>query len=316
MTRHSLCMIPPLFAFHVINTRGGAPATPWYLAGGVSAANCIAAYQPIGAASLAASYANIANSGTYDAELGAEPDWDSTNGWKGTADGYLKTNDFMPNPTGETWSFIIRASNLYYTSNNAIFGAYNGTTNRFGSICLTTGLRVENGGQAYIDTSKPASGVFALTNEKYYRDGSYVADAAGTPYNTDEISIMARHSLGVFNNLITLAYVQAIAIYNVYITADQVAAITTAMNALTSESRSQSLEGLLDFEPEEEKLWWEGADLVEAAAQVVEAPEQTWWQKANNVVSDALGKAKSWIDSKLYQLWQAIEDYFDYDEEE
>ena len=84
-------------------------------------------------------------------------------------------------------------------------------------------------------------------------------------------------------------------------------------------AKAQSLEGLLEFEPEEEKLWWEGADLVEAAAQVIEAPkapELTRWQRATNVASDALDKAKKWIDSKLYQLWQAIEDYFDYHEEE
>jgi len=77
--------------------------------------------------------------------------------------------------------------------------------------------------------------------------------------------------------------------------------------------KAQSLEGLLDFEPEEEKLWWQGEDIIQP--QAVEAPELTWWQKANNVVSDALGKAKEWIDGKLYQLWQAIEDYFDYHEE-
>lgn len=65
--------------------------------------------------------------------------------------------------------------------------------------------------------------------------------------------------------------------------------------------KAQSLEGLLDFEAEEEKLWWQGADVE---AQAVEAVELTWLQKA-----------KKWMDDKLYQLWQAIEDYFDYKEE-
>lgn len=40
-------------------------AAPWYLAGG--APTPIAVYQPKGAASLAASYVNLANPGTYDA---------------------------------------------------------------------------------------------------------------------------------------------------------------------------------------------------------------------------------------------------------
>jgi len=39
---------------------------PWWLSGGIAAANCVAAYQPKGAASLEASYVNLANPGTYN----------------------------------------------------------------------------------------------------------------------------------------------------------------------------------------------------------------------------------------------------------
>ena len=54
---------------------------PWYLAGGISAANCLAAYQPKGAASLAASYSNLANPGTYNAAPGVAPTFDASTGW-------------------------------------------------------------------------------------------------------------------------------------------------------------------------------------------------------------------------------------------
>lgn len=69
----------------VMDVRVRAPAAaalPWYLAGGIPAANCIAAYQAKGAVSLATSYVNLANPGTYDLTLGTAPVWDATNGWQ------------------------------------------------------------------------------------------------------------------------------------------------------------------------------------------------------------------------------------------
>ena len=303
MTRHGLCMIPPLFAYHVVNPRGGAVVVPWYLAGGVSAANCIAAYQPIGAANLAASYTNLANPGTYDVTKVIEPGFDSY-GWTYTVGGN-NLSCILPS-TSVKHSYICRITpraegvnarqveaigissvHMYwkYTDNKSYLRGYNAT----GANAVT-----------------PAGDcVMCIVPGESYIDGVSIGSyTAGTG------------TLTGFEMLKSYGSCAAVAIYDTTLTDDQVAAITTAMNALTSESKAQSLEGLLDFEAEEEKLWWQGADLVEAAAQAIEAPELTWWQKANNVVSDALGKAKKWIDDKLYQLWHAIEDYFDYHEEE
>jgi hypothetical protein len=63
---------------------------------------------------------------------------------------------------------------------------------------------------------------------------------------------------------------------------------------------------MLSFEPEEEKLWWQGADVQDTDILDKVEPQVTltWWDKA-----------KKYINDKLYQLWQAIEDYFDYKEE-
>ena len=60
--------------------RGAGAAAQWWLSGGVSAANCVAAYQPIGATSLAASYTNLANPGTYTAAPGVAPTFDAATG--------------------------------------------------------------------------------------------------------------------------------------------------------------------------------------------------------------------------------------------
>lgn len=51
----------------------------WNNNGAIS--GCIAAYQPIGADSLAASYTNLANAGTYDAAPGVAPGWGASTGW-------------------------------------------------------------------------------------------------------------------------------------------------------------------------------------------------------------------------------------------
>lgn len=64
---------------------GKQDSIPWYLPTGVSAANVLAAYHPKGAASLAASYVNKANPGTYNLSPGNAPildayGWDSTSG--------------------------------------------------------------------------------------------------------------------------------------------------------------------------------------------------------------------------------------------
>ena len=56
---------PPLLGYYTM-AGGAAVATPWYLAGGVSAANCVAAYLAKGAASYAASKANLTGDTDYD----------------------------------------------------------------------------------------------------------------------------------------------------------------------------------------------------------------------------------------------------------
>lgn len=59
----------------------GAGSTPWYLAGGLSASDWLATFQPIGAASLAASYSNLINPGTNDAAPGTAPTFNAATGW-------------------------------------------------------------------------------------------------------------------------------------------------------------------------------------------------------------------------------------------
>lgn len=65
-----------------IRRRIGKSPSPWYLNGGISKANCVAVYQPKGAASYAASKVNLVTPGTYDLSDGAAfPTWAFATGW-------------------------------------------------------------------------------------------------------------------------------------------------------------------------------------------------------------------------------------------
>jgi hypothetical protein len=55
----------------IIFSGKGATVTPWYLSTGIAAADIAAIYQPIGAASYAASKVNLAHPGTFQSTLPA-----------------------------------------------------------------------------------------------------------------------------------------------------------------------------------------------------------------------------------------------------
>jgi hypothetical protein len=68
-------------------------ASTWWLAGGISSTDCLAAYRAKGAASLAASKADLSGNG-YDIDGGSDPSFDTSTGWyfNGTSN-YLFASD-------------------------------------------------------------------------------------------------------------------------------------------------------------------------------------------------------------------------------
>jgi hypothetical protein len=209
--------------------RGGV--TPWYLAGGVAAANCVAAYQPIGAANLAASYVNLANPGTYNAAPGVAPAWNTTDGWIGNASGYLETGII---PSSNTWSMIARYKNGSAVALNfqTCIGQINGAANRCYLVQQSgAGFAYGNGGNLFYAPAT-TSGVMALAAQNAYLDGINVGTIPSGSATFLELYILARNSSGAPDLLSTQLHVQAIAIYNITLSAAQVAAITSAMQAL------------------------------------------------------------------------------------
>lgn len=208
----------------------------WWLAGGISPSDCVAAYQAKGVTDYATSKVNLANPGTYNLTEGVSyPSWDTDDGWKRTdTDQYLKTGVIAVNGM----ALIARCSDVTYSNRNHCAG---------GSIAYGKGISLMPlsshphrsywyGGVVWISGGAIASGVMAVTpnvndlsQAQGYLNGTLDATISidSENFGGDEICITnnAVDRSGTLN-------VQAAAIYSVPLTAGQVAALTAAMAAL------------------------------------------------------------------------------------
>lgn len=217
---------------------GGAVAVPWYLSGGIAAANCIAAYTPKGAASLAASYDNNAApgnglaDGTYDAAPGVAPAWDAATGW--TFDGaatYLTTGVTPPN--SNAYTFIVRCDAGANNSRSpygqiATCGHYILANNGVGGVAYNNGNNVATT-KVPLET---ADVVLACVGAKAFRNGIDENIVLGNFDGTTlSIYIGAIHRASSITNYWDGTIV-AFAIYNTAISDAQVLAVSNAMAAL------------------------------------------------------------------------------------
>lgn len=146
-------------------------AAPFYLAGGIDKANVLAAYQPKGAASLAASYINLANPGTGDATVTTPPTFDASRGWifNGTSQ-FIKTGIV---PDANT-SVIIKFTDVpYYTTaphcilgTEVNSGAYDGLT--IYPVVVPTAHRIQKGKNTDNKTGRIQSTIYAISGQNVY----------------------------------------------------------------------------------------------------------------------------------------------------
>ena len=214
-----------------------AGAVSWWLAGGVSAANAIGVYQPKGAASLAASYSNLANPGTYDAAPGTAPAWAAGTGWqfvRGLAT-YLTTGVEFASPVKPT--VIVRYSDFVPWWASFLGGQEPGGAawNKIANVGMTASARYASLVVTPIGaTAEPgASGVLAVAGGYGYLDG-VVNTALMTQLDrpTAEIYIGShKTTAGAAADPITANF-QAVAIYNTTLSGPQVAAVSAAMALL------------------------------------------------------------------------------------
>lgn len=210
----------------------GQQATPWYLSGGISSSNCVAAYSAEGAASLAASYTNLANPGTYDITAGVEPEWDATNGWKGDGSAYLQTG-VVP-VDNQTWTVLIKFSSVPIGSLATLFGNYTtvgGNARMY--VQAYTSRSYASGNKTLSVGSYLLSGVIGIAGAQPYFQGipELSALAAGTGTNPLELYLLCANLNGAPYQ-IGSHYIQRFAVYNTTLTATQVWQVTTAMKDL------------------------------------------------------------------------------------
>lgn len=197
----------------------------WWAAGGIGA-SCLAAYQAIGAASLAASYINLANPGTYDLTAGSAPAF-GANGWTFATNKYLKTG-VLPT-TGGSMFVQFSDANAGARIVQYIAGAYGGAGKFFAiaPIYQTNDILFGNGSFIQVAGGAKTSGNVGIAGNRGYYNGSTLGGAitAGTDPGV-EIYIGTLN--GAQTNYID-AVIQAVAIYSAAIAP---APLSTAMAAL------------------------------------------------------------------------------------
>lgn len=201
-----------------------APAGDWWE---VTGKTCLLAYQPKGAASLAASYSNLANPGTNDAAPGTAPDFDASTGWtfNGSSQ-YLNTGLEW---TSGDYTVLVRFSD--FTSGTTLTGVNNVTQMR---VHIQGGVRSYNNGAASLSAgSGTTGGVMGIAAGTGYYNGSSDGSLTGATGSTAiyTIYIGARNNSATAGNF-AAAKIQAYALYSATLTAGEVAVVSSAMSLL------------------------------------------------------------------------------------
>ena len=204
---------------------GAAPGW-WEITG----RTCIAAYQPKGAANLAASYINLANPGVLNAAPGVAPTHNPATGW--TFDGatqYLTTGILIAD---ETWSAFVRYSGALGATQSWIVGAFDGVDNC--GVVYTNGF----GSRQYWNFGfRSVGGLFAAAvsgfagKTAYLNGASDGAISAGAGANARDLWIGCRNANGVTAQWYT-GEVEAFACYSSTLTGPEALALSTRMAAL------------------------------------------------------------------------------------
>jgi len=205
----------------------GVGTAIWYNAGG--APDPIAAYKPKGAASLAASYVNLVNAGTYDAAPGVAPTL-GAGGWTFNGTTQYLTTGITPNTAN--WSALVQLANgASGATVNTPFGSFDGNgfliiqnpaddvTHYYNSALLFVVPRI-------------TSGNLGFAAQTAYRNG--VAESGGMAFTANPAVALYIGALNVSGGAgkFFSGDIAEFAIWNTTLTAPQVLAVATAMSAL------------------------------------------------------------------------------------
>jgi hypothetical protein len=191
-----------------------------------------AAYQPKGAASLAASYTDLSGNGN-DAGVGVAPDWDAVNGWKFNGSTHYLTTTFVPQ-NDQSQTMIVQFTNGVPALVRYMCGSFGGTDSRF-HLGLTTsgGNRRQYGHGSFTTaaTGSNAGNMCVSGSDGYYNGADEVNIANGAFTDPLSVYIGCRHRPTGADDF-QAAYIQAFVLCSSTQTAGQIATAAAAMAAL------------------------------------------------------------------------------------
>ena len=193
--------------------------------------NVWAAYQPKGAASLAASYTDLSGNGN-DAGVGVAPTWDATNGWKFNGSTQYLTTTFLA-AADQSQAILVQYTNLVDANYDYLAGAWTATNGAvFGLGNGQTGTMIYRNGNFVEVAPRLAAGNLAISGNRGYRDGTAEGAAIASIGPLSHAAyIGALNSNGNDANFASV-YIQALVICSATNPAGQIATAAAAMALL------------------------------------------------------------------------------------
>lgn len=207
-----------------------APVISWWLSGGISAANCIAAYAPKGAASLAESYVNLNAPGTNNATPVVAPNFDALTGWGFTGSQYLEIAVNVANG----WTMLIRYSDAVASASSELASNYDGADGFGIGVAASVDYYWDGGGSTPTKTPRNLSGVRGVGNHVAWLNGAKVTGLTGSWGTWTASPVGGNFRIGRRGTSGANPFtgnIQAFALYS-SITDAQITAVSNAMAAL------------------------------------------------------------------------------------
>lgn len=221
----------PALGTHVIVTAEAAAAPPdWWDPTG--AGLCIwAAYQPIGAASLAASYVDQSGNGN-NCGPGVAPAWDAVNGWRFNGTTQWLDTLFQPQ-NDQSQSMLVQFTTFVQAGGqHCLTGCNQADRWKIDLWVWAPNARYANGGFV-VAPGAIVAGNMCVAGNQGYRNGA----PDGAPIAGYGAALNLNTYIGAVNlwggpAQFCQVYIQAYALYDCTLTAPQVLAVATAMAAL------------------------------------------------------------------------------------
>ena len=202
-----------------------AAAVPWYLAGGIAASACVAAYQPKGAVSFNASLVNIANPGTLNITQYISPTWNTSAGWTGGAGAYLLVPYVGIN---QNTTIIARYTNS--VTSYCIFGGQTDSPSTYFLFLPHNSMWNTVDRNPYTEIK---DGIGGLVGNKVYVNKNLVTSFPDATWSLNsKVAILNRWRATYLSEFGYSGTVAAVALYNIRLSTDQLNDLTDAMAAL------------------------------------------------------------------------------------